>query len=239
MARIRLRNCFVRFIDGFSAAGVLNEAPVNGMTDLDVVITGNVIIAVGSRFEIAGAAQIYTVTAQTDNGTKTTNITFTPALATAVGIPTNGAAITFQGRALTIKVDDGNLSYDTGRNLDYEMDRGKVDAVVEGDDEPVSVNLDMTYEFLTAQTGSNVPTPEDVLKHRGEAADWVTAGADPCENYAIKIEIDYAPPCSVDHEITVFPEFRYETLSHDLQGSSISVRGRCKVKDIVPFRRAY
>lgn len=237
MARIRLRHCYIRFIDGYSASATLNGSPSNGATTFNITFSGGV-IPVGTRFVIAGANQIYTITA-VSGSPNTTALTFTPALATAAGIPTNGAAIDIQGRALLIKVGDGNFTYDTDRTLDYEMDRGEVDAVVQGDDVPVSVNFDFVYEFLRASTGSNVPTPEDVLRNRGEAASWVTAGADPCENYAIKIEVDYAPPCNLDHEITVFPEFRVESVNHDLQNSSLSARGRCKVSDITPIRRAY
>jgi len=197
------------------------------------------IIPVGTRFEVVGAAQIYTITAVTGGPPNTTGITFTPAMTTGDGLPENGAAITIQGRALEIKVGDGNVSYDTARTVEYEMDKGRIDAAVEGDDVPVAVNMNLTYEYLTASTGTNVPTPKDVLKKRGEAADWVTAGADPCEPYAVKIEIDYHPPCDIDHEITLLPEFRAESINHDLQGSTIAVRGQCKVKDITPIRRAY
>jgi hypothetical protein len=196
------------------------------------------IIPIGTRFEVVGAAQIYTITA-VSGSPNTTSITFTPPMATADGLPLNEAVITIQGRAMEIKIGDGSVSYDTARTIEYEMDRGQIDAAVEGDDVPVSVNMNLTYEFLRALTGSNIPTPKDVLKNRGEASDWVTAGADPCEPYAVKIEIDYHPPCDLDHEITLLPEFRAESINHDLQGSTLAVRGQCKVKDITPIRRAY
>lgn len=235
--RIRLRHCMLRFIDGYTADAVVNGAPANEATTMNITTTAG-IIPVGTRFTVVGAAEIFTITAVTGSP-NTTGITFTPAMATAKGLPENGAAITIQGRCLEAKVGDGNITYDTERQLEYERDRGQIDAVVEGDDVPVAVNLDLTYEWLTAATGVTIPTPKDVLKKRGAAADWVTAGANPCEPYAINVEIDYKPPCNVEHEITIFPEFRVETLSHDLQQSTIAARGRCKVKDIVPFRRAF
>lgn len=237
MARIRLRHCTLRFIDGYAAEAVINDTPANGDTTLTITFAGGE-IPVGTRFEIAGVNQIYTITAV--SGTpNTTDITFTPALATADNIPSDGATITIQGRCLEVKVGDGNISYDTDRELEYELDRGQLDAVVEGDDVPVSLNLDLTYEWLKAATGVTIPTPKEVLRKKGAAADWVSAGADPCEPYAILVEMDYHPQCNLPHEITRFPEFRVESLSHDLQNSTIAARGRCKVSDITPIRRAY
>ena len=237
MARIRLRHCTLRFIDGYAAAAVINDTPANGDTTLTITFAGGE-IPVGTRFEIAGVNQIYTITAV--SGTpNTTDITFTPALATADNIPAGDAAITIQGRCLEAKIGDGNISYDTDRELEYELDRGQLDAVVEGDDVPVSLNLDLTYEWLKSATGITIPTPKEVLRKKGAAADWVSAGADPCEPYAILVEMDYHPQCSLPHEITRFPEFRVESLSHDLQNSTIAARGRCKVSDITPIRRAY
>ena len=235
--RIRLRHCTLRFIDGYAAVAVVNGAPSNNATTLAITTTAGV-IPLGTRFMVVGANEIFTITGVTGDP-NTTQLTFTPAMTTAKGLPENGAAITVQGRCLEVKVGDGNISYDTERQIEYELDRGQIDAVVQGDDSPVGFSLDLVYEWLAAATGVTIPTPKEVLKKTGAAADWVTAGADPCEPYAIKIEIDYAPPCNVDHEITTLPEARVESLSHDLQNSTIAARGRCKVNDITPIRRAF
>lgn len=235
--RIRLRHCMLRFIDGFAASATVNGAPSTGATTLTITTSAGV-IPLGTRFTVVGANEIFTITGVTGSP-NTTQLTFTPAMTTALGLPENGAAIAIQGRCLEVKVGDGNITYDTERQLEYELDRGVLDAVVEGDDTPVAFNLDLVYEWLAASTGITIPTPKEVLKKTGAAAGWVTAGADPCEPYAIKIEIDHAPPCNVDHEITTLPEARIESLSHDLQNSTIAARGRCKVKDITPIRRAF
>lgn len=318
MARIRLRNCYVRFLDGFrgtakaAASGanaattlainsyesVYGDLPVGvrfivgtvaeiytvtgsgaspatgrvkdtsiviGDGNLDVdTITGRV--PVGAPFTIAGVTGTFTVTATTETSNNTTNIEFTPVLedgnlpvdeavitftvtsntiiftpplATAAGLPGSGNDITFLGRCLTIKVGDGNVSWDETTAYDYEMDRGALDSVSEGDEEPLSVTLDMVYEFVTAVTGSTVPTPEDVLKQRGEAVDWITTGADPCEVFAVDMEIDHQPPCNLEHEITTLREFRWDAVSHDLGGATLNVRARCKVTEAETIRRAY
>lgn len=237
MPRIRLRHCTLRFIDGYTAEAAVSGSPADGATSLNITFTDG-IIPKGTRFEIAGVNQIYTVT-DTVGSPNTTSLTITPPLATADGLPSDGDAITVQGRCFEAKVGDGNITYDTDRELEYELDRGQLDAVVEGNDVPVSLNLDLVYEYLTSYVGATIPTPKDVLRKRGAAADWVTAGADPCEPYAIKVEVDYHPPCNIEHEITPFPEFRADSFNHDIEGATIAVRGRCKVKDVTPIRRAY
>lgn len=326
MARIRLRHCTVRFVDGWAAtakvaaaatpqdadafldfdtlvidnpttdtlipalvrftvadtdeiyqvtsvtsnatAGALNENPLDLAVDVDVDgFTG--VIPTGTTFTVDGSSATHTVTGHTEDvDGNTVNIEFTPmfeaattglpiedavvtfsssqyrlnitpALSTAATLPVAGKAITFYGRAVEIKVGDGNLTWDTARNLEYEMDKGEIDAVVEGDDIPVDLSLDLTYEYLTAVSGTGIPTAEDVLKQRGEASSWVTAGADPCEVYAVAIEVDYAPPCNYKHEISTFPEFRWETISHDIGQATLSVQGKCKVTDITTVRRDY
>jgi hypothetical protein len=238
MARIRLRNCDIRLYDGFVATAVVNDTPANLDTVLTIVTTSG-IIAIGSRFIIVGANRVYTVTA-VSGSPNTTQITFTPALATADGIPAGDAAISFTGRTLDVRVNEGTFAWEVGRAYDYELLRGTLSTVAPGDDIPVSLNFDVQYDFITAVTGSGIPQPEDVLKQRGEAASWVTAGADPCEKYAVNVELDHTPPCTgVNHEIIIFPEFRYETLNHDIGGSRLAVAGKCKITTITPTRRAF
>lgn len=325
MARIRLRHCTLRFLDGFRASATVvknSPAPANGDATLGVDLfaavnpTSAVTIPLGVRFTVAGVNQIYTVTSVTLNDTTgavndtpadsdtnldvdgitgripigttftivgssltftvtgttettgdTTNIVFTPAIATATGVPIEDAVITFAarpvsigitpslatadvipaaeavitilGRALTVKVGDGNITWDDTINYEYEMDRGEIDCVTQQDDEPLSASIDLVYEFVTAVTGSGVPSPEDVLKNRGEASGWITAGADPCEVFAVDVEVDYAPPCAVQHEITTFPEFRWDSVAHNFTDATLSTQGRCKVTEPTVIRRAY
>lgn len=248
-------------------SGAVNDTPVDTDTELTVDgITGR--IPVGTTFTIVGSSLTFTVTATTETGSDTTGITFTPAIATATGVPAEDAVITFaarpvtltitpalatadgvpvaeavitiMGRALNVKIGDGNISWNESAQLEYQMDRGVLDAVVEGDDVPLDVTLDCVYEFLTAVTGSGIPTPEDVLEHRGEAAAWESTSADCNEPYAIDVEVDYAPPCATTyHEITTFPTFRVERINHDVSGATLNMSGKCNVTGVTPVRRAY
>lgn len=238
MARIRLRNCAIRLYDGFVAAATVNDTPQNGDTSLTITFTDG-LIAVGSRFIVVGANAVYTVTA-VSGSPNTTSVTFTPALTTDAGIPSNGAAMAFTGRTLNILVNEGTFAWEIGKAYDYELTRGVLGTVAPGNDVPLSLNFDVQYDFITAVTGSGVPQPEDVLKKRGEASGWETAGADPCEKYAVNVELDHTPPCAgINHEIVTFPEFRYESINHDIGGSRLAVSGKCKVTTVTPVRRAF
>ena len=59
--------------------------------------------------------------------------------------------------------------------------------------------VDKLSDALKASTG-DPPTPEDVLKKRGGASNWVSSSSDNCEPYAINIEISYDPPCTGEED---------------------------------------
>jgi hypothetical protein len=238
MARIELRHTTIRFKDGFSGTATINEAtPANGDTDfgIDVVTvnhrTGNPVIPIGARFTYAAdsANTVYTVTARTPDDTTgpTTNIVFTPALATARTLPLDNAVLTFLPQQVSIRLGDGNLAYTEAKNFEYDLDRGTLDSVREGDDIPLEVSADMVYEFITTGTAENI-TPMDALSGTGGAAEWVSSSTDECEPYAIDMELEHTPPCSgAQKELTLFPDFRPDTKEVDLSAASISISGRC------------
>src|SRR6266576_3971774 len=91
------------------------------------------------------------------------------------------------GHSITVTLGTGNLTYEEKRNIEYVKDRGLLDTVREGDEEPVDVRLDATWENLTGVGGA--PTVEDAMKRRGPAATWTSTSADPCEPFAVDIEI--------------------------------------------------
>lgn len=174
---------------------------------------------------------------QTAAGGVSTEITFTPALATADGIPTDDAVITFGGRSCEVKVGDGNCEYTEARQYTYDLDRGRLDTVRRGDDVPMAVSLDFVWEELTAIDGAEVPTPSDVLHRRGPAADWVSSSADQCEDYAIDIEIENIPPCgNAGTEYVLLPDFRWESLPHSLSDAQIAMTGQCNATEAIVTR---
>lgn len=161
----------------------------------------------------------------THAGGVTHNITFTPSLDVALS---DNDAVTITGRTLDIKVGDGNITYTENKDYSYDLDRGNLDTVRELDQIPLDFTLDMTWEFLSAVSGAETPTPEDALKKSGPASSWVSSSSDACEPYAIDIEIDNVPPCGSDpSEVITLPDARYESLEHDADAAQLSMSGRC------------
>jgi len=143
-------------------------------------------------------------------------------------------------QSLEIKIGEGTLTYDERKTIEYVRDRGLLDTVKEGDEEPMDVRFDFTWEFLRAvsTTGWGTPTVEDALKQRGEAAGWVSSSNDPCEPYAVDIEIHYAPPCGDElDEIITLPDFRYTSLAHDLSAGTVAVTGQCNATQALDVRQ--
>ncbi len=133
---------------------------------------------------------------------------------------------------IEIKIGEGNLTYSENRTIEYTLDRGLLDEVREGDQVPMDISFDLVWEFIKGDTSSGgaPPTVEDVLKNQGNAATWISTDADVCRPFAIDVVIEHVPSCgvgaTVDQEIITLPDFRFETLDHDLRAGTISVTGR-------------
>lgn len=129
---------------------------------------------------------------------------------------------------IEVTLGEGNLTYDEKRNIEYVRDKGALDTVREGDEEPMDVRLDATWEKLTATVGGTVPTVEDAMKRRGPASGWTSTSADPCEPYCVDIEITIDPGCGESGvETIILPEFRWESINHDMRGGTLSFTGKC------------
>lgn len=196
-----------------------------------VTMSGNVASLTGG-----GAASAV----QTHAGGSTWNLTFTPALATADGIPADSAVMMFTGRTLEIKIGDGNAEYTENRAFLYDLDRGELDTVRQDADVPMDVSIDFVWEFLTAISGAETPTISDVLHRRGPAASWKSAASDDtCAPFCIDIEIEYAPPCGgANTEFITLPEFRWESLPHSLTDAQVSMTGKCNSTEALISRGA-
>ncbi len=212
-------------------------------------ITG--IVVTGSTFTKSGDSQTYTVTAHTETLGNTTSITFTPGLVVLAtdnqvltfvspdtlqitftpGLliaATNNEVITFSGRRLEIKVGEGNMTYDEKRTMEYKRDRGRLDTVREGDEEPIDVRLDIRWDWLSSAGSDVYPTPEEFLKKEGLASAYESSSDDPCEPYAINIIVIYDPDCSgVDAEVITLSDYRWESLNHDLKAGTLATSGKC------------
>jgi len=197
----------------------------------------NIGLLVGTDVDLTGGGDTIVVTTPLPGGV-TSTLTVTPSFLTATGIPADNAVITFSGHTVEAKIGDGNLTYNEQRELEYRLDRGELDTVREGDDQPMEVSLDFVWEFLTAGDTDTIPTLEDAIKQRGLASAWVSSDtADPCAPYAVDIEIEHDPGCGAEQrEIILLPDFRWESLDHNSSDAQISMSGRCNSKEAVISR---
>jgi hypothetical protein len=181
-------------------------------------------VNVGQYVNFGGHMQFYEVLASTPTTGATSGLTIYPALLSAV---TSGEAINVVGNGIYAKLGEGNLTYSEKRNLIYVRDRGYIDTMKVGDDEPIDVSLDFTWEFLRSAGVGFPPTIEEAVKQVGQAATWVSTSADPCEPYSVSVYLLDIPPCGTDAESIQLPEFRWTSLDHDLKGGKVSVKASC------------
>lgn len=237
MARIELRDAVIKIKDGLAGTALINEpstAPVATDTtfDIDTVslnTTVTTLVPIGARFTVAGetaGTTVHTVTARTPSGSgPTTNIVFSPAL--GPGTYVDGGTVTFAPQEVEIKVGDGDVTYTEKNDYKYDLDRGDLDTVREGDQQPMDVKFALIYEHITTGTNETI-SPMDAMKRKGSASEWVSSATDKCEPYAVDVEVTHVPPCgTAQKEVTTFPDFRSESREISFKDSTITVSGKC------------
>jgi hypothetical protein len=135
-----------------------------------------------------------------------------------------------------IKVDEGTLQWTETRNREYILDGGKLDSVRDGDESPVSVNLDARMEMVVSPEG-DIDEVRKFLK--GQLEGQISTGQS-CEPYACDIEVEFAMPCegsttgaatSGTARILTIPEFRYEQKDGDIRTSMLKITGKANVTE--------
>ena len=156
MARIELRDCTVRFKDGLNGAAIGTTPTEN---DLTLALTSVVLpdsadtdlVPVGARFTLFGETvqTIHLVASRVPISTSpTTSVTFTPKLGAGTYTTEEQKTLHFLPQQIEIKVGDGNITYTENRTYEYMLDRGDLDTVREGDQVPLDVRLECTYEHI-------------------------------------------------------------------------------------------
>lgn len=218
--------------------GGTGTAPVATDTTLSVtsVVTNEdltTVIPVGARFTIAGeaVATVHVVTGRTPSTfpatAATTAIVFSPALGAATTSYATGAVLTFAPQEVEVKVGEGDLKWTEADQYTYDLDRGLLDTVRKGDDQPMDLSLNFTFDQIKSGTGE-VITPIEALKGNGNASEWVTSSADPCEPYSVDLLVEDVRPCgSTNSRDYLFPDFRSEKRDYDIKNAAIAVSGKC------------
>ena len=207
----------------FSGASV-DKLPIAAITSTDI--------------DLAGGSATPPVMSETNGGVEagaTDSLTISPVLAVTLS---GGEAVTFLPIELDIKLGEGNFTYDETREIEYIRDRGVLDSYREGDEQPLDVSFDFTWEFINAIAGATTPTIEQAFKRTGPASTWTSSNTtDPCTPYVVDVRIINAPNCAgILAEVIRLPQFFYTQLSHDSDAASVSVTGQCNAKEAVITR---
>ncbi len=189
------------------------------LTASDTLTFVNTVTAGGGGGALGGATHI---------------ITFTPALD---GTVANNNVITLTGRALEFNVGDGNVTWSEKREYNYDLNKGNLDTVREGNQIPMDTSISAVYDFIKAPAGDLTPTFEEALKQTGRASAWISSSSDLCEPYSVDIEIDHIPTCAgIDKETVTIPDFRQESVDHDPREATISATGRANATQVTVTR---
>ena len=245
MARIELRDVTIYIQDGLtgtanlSANATANDTTIN-INTIDINSSTANLIPVGARLTIAGEddTTYHTVTARTPSANApTTCVTLSPAVGTGNYNSGNAeGSITFYPQRVEIQVGEGNLTWTEAKEYEYLRERGDLDTVKEGDEQPIDLSMDFVYEFIKTESGEDI-TPVDALKQDGEADEWITSSSDACEPYSVDILAKHCVPCGSDQdEDVLFTDFRYESLDFDIGEATIAVSGRCNVSEATVTR---
>jgi len=99
-----------------------------------------------------------------------------------------------------IKFGEGNFSYNENESFEYELDRGKLDDVNFGDEQPVSFSLEGKHTFVASQ-GTENKTIHEIIKgidygtlnyqFQGTAETWLSDYG--CVPYAFELELHIIP----------------------------------------------
>ena len=232
MARIDLRYTTIRLQDGRTATGAVTGSPTEGSCDFDIATNTGAELKIGDRFttDASGEENAVLTIATVSFADPTYTITFTSDQATNY-TPVAADELTVLPNFTDVVVGDGNLTWSVTREFEYQLDRGNLDAVREGDQQPVDVSIDAAYDFVTS-SGAEVVTPFEAFNQEGAAADWVSSDTDEaCSPYSVDVIVIDERSCgnNTEKETTTLSIFRYESLEADLDAATISTSGRCNI----------
>lgn len=128
---------------------------------------------------------------------------------------------------LELKIDEGNLTWESSRNIEVKRDRGIIDYFKEGDQEPMSVNIECRFHEITSSSGNPV-SPFEFLTLTGGASAYISTSP-LCSAHAcdVVVEVDQNCGTTIADEIITFADFTYEKIGGDFKAGTLSVSGKC------------
>lgn len=143
------------------------------------------------------------------------------------------------GNEMEVRLGGGNLTFSEKRNIIYNLDRGRLDDVSEGDEVPVDVKFDFEWTYIRGS--GTLATIDDALKQQGAASAWVSSDVDTCRPYAVDLQFlnnpkVTNPTCVGDMENIYLHDFRWESLDHDAKNATVSCSGKCNILEVSIYR---
>jgi hypothetical protein len=132
------------------------------------------------------------------------------------------------GATVTVKLGDGTAKWNTTRQMQYDLNRGVIDTVHEGDDVPMDLEINASWEYVRSSSGEAI-SPVEAVSKTGAAAGWVSTG-ELWEPYAVNVTIVFTPAYGATAgriETYFFPDFRCEKSAFTLENANIVLSGRC------------
>lgn len=128
---------------------------------------------------------------------------------------------------VAVTLDEGDLSYDETNNVNNILDRGILDHMRKGDEEPVKVTFTLKFVEFLKQVADADPTVYEVFKKIGGAAAWVSTNTDGGDVYTLTAEFTIVSPTVGDQNEKIVMNFlhhasvsfsegdEYDTISFD------------------------
>lgn len=126
----------------------------------------------------------------------------------------------------TMKIGQGNFTWTEAQTIEYTPNRGRIapqndgGSVRQGDDVPMAVSFDIVFEEYESSTGYS---PVELLHSPYRASE-----DDTCGPSSVDIILDTSAECdTANNERLIFPRFRWENISYDVDQGQISCSGNC------------
>lgn len=104
---------------------------------------------------------------------------------------------------ITVALDEGDLGIDETLNTVNVLDRGSLDHMRQGDEEPVRVTFTLKFVEYLKQSGDSDPSVYEVLTQQGGAAAWASTNDDGGDVFTLTLEFTIASPTSGDQDETI------------------------------------
>jgi hypothetical protein len=132
------------------------------------------------------------------------------------------------GNAITVTLDNGDLSWSEQNPVDMISDRGTLDHARQGNDVPVEGSFSIQYTDHLDPNSANI-TPYEAMTKQGSAAAWVSDASNGGDGYAGIMTFTITDPAGGSSEVITFTEVYWEGIdfAEGTPSDTLSANFRC------------